>query len=80
MRVLIFKGLEKDQVPIKICFSPTGLDPEKENQHVFHDHKHSVARSEWWTGPGHRSELQGAFAGPEIFPVQNSWRIVSVTW
>ena len=47
LRALIFKGLDKDQVPIKICFSPAGIDPGQENQHVFHDHKHGVARSEW---------------------------------
>ena len=47
LRALIFEGLGKDQVPIKMCFSPVTFDPGQENQHVFHDHKHTVARIEW---------------------------------
>ena len=47
LRACIFKGLDTDQVPIKICSSPAGIDPGQENQHVFHDHKHDFARSEW---------------------------------
>ena len=46
LRALIFEGLSKGQVPIIMCFSPVTFDLGQENQHVFHDHKHCVARSE----------------------------------
>ena len=46
LRALIFKRLDEDRVPIRMCCSPVGFGPGQENQHVILDHQPGVARSE----------------------------------